>query len=217
MRVVLADDSVLFREGLARLLVEVGHEVVAQVGDAEALLAVVRTAQPEVAVVDIKMPPTHTSEGLDAARRLRQNYPRIGILVLSQYVETQHVVDLLEEPSGGIGYLLKDRVTDAAQLADAVTRVAAGDSVIEPHIVRQLVSRKRITDPLERLTDRERSVLSLMAEGRSNQAIGERLFLTHRTVESHVRNILTKLGLEEAPDNHRRVLAVLTYLRSASD
>lgn len=217
MRLVLADDSVLFREGLARLLMELGHEVVAQIGDAEALLRVVSTAELDVAVIDIKMPPTHTTEGLDAARRLRQDHPGLGILVLSQYVETQHVVDLLEETSGGIGYLLKDRVTDPAQLADAVARVAAGDSVIEPHVVRQLVHRPRTTDPLERLTDRERSVLSLMAEGRSNQAIGERLFLAHRTVESHIRNILTKLGLEDAPDDHRRVLAVLTYLRSASD
>ena len=206
----------MFREGLARLLAEVGHEVVAQVGDAEALLELVDEARPDVVVVDIKMPPTHTSEGLDAARRLRGAYPEMGILVLSQYVETQHVVDLLEDSSGGIGYLLKDRVTDPAQLDGALQRVAGGDAVIEPEIVRRLVHKQRTTDPLGELTERERSVLSLMAEGRSNQAIAERLFLTHRTVESHVRNILTKLGLEEAPDNHRRVLAVVTYLRAAS-
>jgi serine/threonine-protein kinase len=215
VRVVLADDSVLFREGLARLLAEAGHDVVVQVGDAETLSELVTDHEPDIAIVDIKMPPTHTSEGLVAAARIREEHPDVAVLVLSQYVETHHAMKLLADGASSIGYLLKDRVTDPEELNDAIARVCAGGAVIDPHIVTQLLRRQRTNDPIERLSEREQEVLELMAEGRSNQAVADRLYLTVKTVESHVRSIFMKLDLAETPDDHRRVLAVLTYLRSS--
>jgi DNA-binding NarL/FixJ family response regulator len=214
MRVMIADDAVLFREGLARVLQAAGIQVAAQVGDAEQLLARVRADPPEAVVVDIRMPPTHTAEGLEAARQIRADHPQVGVLVLSQYVEPHHAMQLLEEGTSGVGYLLKDRVADVGEVIDAVHRVAAGGSVIDPEVVAQLVSRRRLRDPVQQLTERERQVLALMAEGRSNQAIGERLFLSPKTVEAHVHSIFTRLDLHAAPDDHRRVLAVLAFLRA---
>ena len=214
MRVMIADDAVLFREGLARVLEEADIGVAAQVGDSEQLLARVRADPPEAVVVDIRMPPTHTREGLEAAMRIRAEHPRVGVLVLSQYVEPHHAVQLLQDGVGGVGYLLKDRVADVNELVDAVRRVAAGGSVIDPEVVAQLVGRRRTRDPVQELSERERQVLALMAEGRSNQAIGERLFLSPKTVEAHVHSIFTRLGLHATPDDHRRVLAVLAFLRA---
>jgi DNA-binding NarL/FixJ family response regulator len=214
MRVMIADDAVLFREGLARVLQAAGIEVAAQVGDAEQLLAQIRADPPEAVVVDIRMPPTHTAEGLEAARRIRAEHPRVGVLVLSQYVEPHHAVQLLQDGAGGVGYLLKDRVADVGEVVDAVRRVATGGSVIDPEVVAQLVGRRRTRDPIQELTERERQVLALMAEGRSNQAIGERLFLSPKTVEAHVHSIFTRLDLHATPDDHRRVLAVLAFLRA---
>jgi DNA-binding NarL/FixJ family response regulator len=214
MRVVIADDAVLFREGLARVLEGGGIEVVAQAGDAERLLALVRVDPPDAVVVDIRMPPTHTCEGLDAARRIRAEHAPVGVLVLSQYVEPHHAMQLLEDGAGGVGYLLKDRVADIGEVVEAVRRVAAGGSVIDPEVVTQLVGRRRARDPLQELTGREREVLALMAEGRSNQAICQRLFLSPKTVETHVRSIFTRLDLPATPDDHRRVLAVLAFLRA---
>jgi DNA-binding NarL/FixJ family response regulator/class 3 adenylate cyclase len=214
MRVILADDSILLREGVARLLSDAGFAVVAQVGDGDQLLAAVAADLPDVAIVDIRMPPTHTDEGLRAAHRIRAEHPGIGVLVLSQYVETDYAVELVAEGAGGLGYLLKDRVANVQEFTDAVRRIASGGSVIDPEVVSKLVGRARKANPLDALTDREREVLRLMAEGRSNQAISERLFLSAKTVEGHVRNIFTKLNLSAAPDDHRRVLAVLTFLRS---
>ncbi|MEA2588883.1 MAG: hypothetical protein QOH66_1810 [Actinomycetota bacterium] len=214
MRLILADDSVLFREGLARVLAEVGFEIVAQAGDGQALLRELRAHPAELAIVDIRMPPTHTVEGLVAARQIREEHRHVNILVLSQYVETEHALALLELGSDGIGYLLKDRVSDLAAFADVVRRVGDGGSAIDPSVVAQLVGRQRVHDPLGRLTGRERDVLSLMAEGRSNQAISEKLSLTGKTVESHVRSIFMKLDLSPVPEDHRRVLAVLAYLRA---
>jgi DNA-binding NarL/FixJ family response regulator len=214
MRVVIADDAVLFREGLARVLEAAGIHVAGQVGDAEQLLARVRAEPPDAAVVDIRMPPTHTREGLDAARRIHAEHPRVGVLVLSQYVEPHHAVQLLEDGASGVGYLLKDRVTDVGEVVDAVRRVAGGGSVIDPEVVAQLLGRRRARNPIEELTDREREVLALMAEGRSNQAISQRLFLSPKTVEAHVRSIFTRLDLAATPDDHRRVLAVLAFLRA---
>jgi DNA-binding NarL/FixJ family response regulator len=214
VRVVIADDAVLFREGLARVLEAAGIRVAAQVGDAEGLLARVRADPPDAVVVDIRMPPTHTREGLDAAQRVRAEYPQVGVLVLSQYVETHHAMQLLEDGARGVGYLLKDRVADVTEVMDAVRRVAGGGSVIDAEVVAQLVGRRRTRNPIQELTDREREVLALMAEGRSNQAICQRLFLSPKTVEAHVRNIFTRLDLPATPDDHRRVLAVLAFLRT---
>jgi len=213
MRVMIADDAVLFREGLGRVLEAGGIQVAAQAGDAERLLALVRADPPDAVVVDIRMPPTHTREGLDAAQRIRAEHPQIGVLVLSQYVEPHHAMQLLEDGTSGVGYLLKDRVADVAEVVDAVRRVAGGGSVIDPEVVAQLLGRRRTRDPLQELTERERQVLALMAEGRSNQAISERLYLSPKTVEGHVRSIFTRLDLHAAPDDHRRVLAVLAFLR----
>jgi DNA-binding NarL/FixJ family response regulator/class 3 adenylate cyclase len=215
LRVLLADDSVLFREGVARVLGDAGFAVVGSVGDAEELLERVRADLPDVAVIDIRMPPSHTNEGLVAAARIREEFPSVGVLVLSQYVETQHAVRLLEASTNGVGYLLKDRVSDVGELADGVRRVATGGSVIDPEVVSRLLRRRRVEDPLERLTEREREILSLMAEGRSNQAISNRLFLSPKTVETHVGHIFDKLGLLPAADDHRRVLAVIAFLRAA--
>jgi DNA-binding NarL/FixJ family response regulator len=214
MRVVIADDSVLLREGIARLLDDAGFEVVGQADDAEQLLLKVRSYEPAVAIVDIRMPPTHTDEGLRAAREIRASYPGTGVLVLSQYVEKEYALDLLSESAEGVGYLLKDRVADVSEFADAVRRVGEGGSALDPAVVQQLVGRNRKDDPLDRLTPREREVLELMAEGRSNQAIAERLVVTERAVEKHVTSIFGKLRLPADAADHRRVLAVLAYLGS---
>ncbi len=212
-RVVIAEDSTLLREGVVRLLEEVGFDVVAQSGNADDLLRHVAMHHPDVAIVDIRMPPTQTDEGLRAARRIREEHPSTGVLVLSQYVEAGYAMDLLSESTEGVGYLLKDRVSDIEQFAIAVDRVAAGGSVLDPEVVGELVGRRRESDPLDELTPREREVLELMAEGRSNQAIAERMFVTLRAVEKHVTSIFSKLGLPASSDDHRRVLAVLTFLR----
>jgi DNA-binding NarL/FixJ family response regulator/class 3 adenylate cyclase len=214
LRVVLADDSVLLREGIARLLEDSGMEVVAQSGTADDAVRHVGLHKPDVALVDIRMPPTHTDEGLRAAQQIRERYPRVGVLVLSQYVEPAYALELLAETAEGVGYLLKDRVSDVGEFAAAVRRVAGGGSALDPAIVQQLVGRRRREDPLDELTPREREVLELMAEGKSNQAIAERLFVTMRAVEKHVTSIFSKLRLPASGEDHRRVLAVLAYLRS---
>jgi DNA-binding NarL/FixJ family response regulator len=214
VRVVLADDATLFREGLARILSEAGFAVSAQAGDAQGLLRLVRAQKPDVAIVDIRMPPTHTNEGLLAAAEIRANHPEVGVLVLSQYVETAHAMKLIADGATGVGYLLKDRISDLAEFAEAVRRVGAGGSVIDPEVVSQLLGRARARSPLEELTPREREVLALIAEGRSNQAICSKLYLSPKTLDTHVHSIFRKLNLRPAPDDHRRVLAVLTYLRS---
>jgi DNA-binding NarL/FixJ family response regulator/class 3 adenylate cyclase len=214
IRVVLADDTVLLREGVARLLAESGFDVVAQSGNGEDLLRHVGMHRPDVAVVDIRMPPTHTDEGLRAAREIRERYPETGVLVLSQYVESGYALDLLSESAEGVGYLLKDRVADLEEFAAAVRRVAEGGSALDPTVVSELVGRRRRDDPLDVLTPREREVLELMAEGRSNQAIADRLYVTLRAVEKHVTSIFSKLGLPPSTDDHRRILAVLLYLRT---
>ena len=211
---MLADDSVLLREGVARILEESGFDVVGQAGNPDELMLKVRSYSPEVAVVDIRMPPTHTDEGLVAAKEIREKYPSTAVLVLSQYVEPEYALELLSESAEGVGYLLKDRVADLEQFGTAVRRVADGGSALDPTVVSQLVGRRRREDPLEDLSPREREVLELMAEGRSNQAIAERLFVTLRAVEKHVTSIFTKLGLPASTDDHRRVLAVLAYLRA---
>ena len=213
IRVVLADDSVLLREGIARLLEEAGFEVVGQSGTAEDLLLKVRSYAPDVAIVDIRMPPTHTDEGLRAAQEIRERFPETAVLVLSQYVESGYALELLQSSAEGVGYLLKDRVADIGEFAAAVKRVAEGGSALDPEVVSMLVGRRRGDDPLSRLTPREREVLDLMAEGRSNQAIAERLVVTLRAVEKHVTSIFGKLRLPTDEQDHRRVLAVLAYLR----
>ena len=214
LRLVLADDSLLLREGIARLLSEVGFEVVAQAGAPDELLAAVREHRPDVAIVDIRMPPTHTDEGLRAAEAIRAEHgSAVGVLVLSQYVETTFALGLVADGVGGVGYLLKDRVEDLEDFADSIRRIARGGSVIDPEVVAQLVRRRRTRVPIDDLTDREREVLSLMAEGRSNQAICDRLFLAPKTIEAHIASIFSKLELLQAPDDHRRVLAVLAHLR----
>jgi DNA-binding NarL/FixJ family response regulator/class 3 adenylate cyclase len=212
LRVALADDGVLLREGIARLLADAGFDVVGQSGTADDLLLKVRSYEPDVAVVDIRMPPTQTDEGLRAAQEIRAKHPGVGVLVLSQHVEPAYAMELLAESAEGVGYLLKDRVADVDEFTAAVRRVAEGGSALDPSLVTQLVGRRRTRDPLEELTPREREVLELMAEGRSNQAIGERLFITPRAVEKHITSIFGKLRLPPAPEDHRRVLAVLAYL-----
>jgi DNA-binding NarL/FixJ family response regulator len=215
MRVVVADDAVILREGLARLLAEAGFEVVGLAGDADELCALVERSNPDVAIVDIRMPPTHTDEGLRAAKLIRARWPRVGILVLSQYVQARYAVELLSAGTKGVGYMLKDRVSDLDELSTSVRRVGEGASVLDPAVVEQLVGQRRKGDtPLEDLTEREFEVLALMAEGRSNKAIAERLFITEHTVEKHVKNIFATLRLPQSEDDHRRVLAVVTYLNA---
>jgi DNA-binding NarL/FixJ family response regulator len=215
MRIALADDAVILREGLARLLNEAGFEVVGLAADAEALLDLVERTRPDLAIIDIRMPPTHTDEGLRAAKVIRERWPAIGILVLSQHVNTRYALELLSAGTDGVGYLLKERVSDLGELSSSVRRVGQGGSVLDPAVVSELVGRRRPGDnPLERLTAREREVLALIAEGRSNRAIAERLFVTEHTIEKHVKNILGSLDLPQSPDDHRRVLAVITYLNS---
>jgi DNA-binding NarL/FixJ family response regulator len=212
MRVVIAEDSVLLRAGLTRLLTEAGLEVVAAVGDATALVDVVERVVPDLAVVDVRMPPTHTDEGIRAAVEIRRRWPSVGILVLSQYVEERYASDLLAGDTSGVGYLLKDRVADVRDFVDAVQRVGEGGTALDPEVVAQLLARSRRRDPLERLTPREREVLSLMAEGRSNAAIAMALVVSDGAVEKHVRSIFTKLDLPPTELDHRRVLAVLRWL-----
>jgi len=213
MRVVIADDAVLLREGLVRLVEENGHTVVAAVGDGPALVEAVATHKPDVSIVDVRMPPTHTDEGLRAAVQARYLVPGTPILVLSQYVEVSYADDLLADRMGAVGYLLKDRVSQVAEFLDTLRRVAGGGTVLDPEVVSQLLVRRRRDDPLAALTPREREVLSLMAEGMSNTAIARKMVVTEGAVEKHVRNIFTKLGLHQDEEQHRRVLAVLAYLQ----
>ena len=214
MRVIIADDEVLLREGLERLLTEAGFDVVGKVGTAEELHRKVDLTGPDVAIVDIKMPPTHTDEGLVAAEAIRASHPQTGVLVLSHYLESRYAMRLVEQHPGGVGYLLKERVSDLAVLTDALARLHEDESVVDPTIVSRLVNRARPASRLDELTEREREVLTLMAEGRSNKGICERLFLSPKTIEAHVKHIFMKLGINESGDDHRRVLAVLAFLRS---
>lgn len=215
VRVAIAEDNVLLREGLVRLLSEAGFEIIGATGEPAGLLELVGRDRPDVVILDIRMPPTHTDEGIHLAAAVRAlEGPRIGVLILSQYVEAAYAYQLIESEAAGVGYLLKDRVSDTAELADAIRRVALGGSAMDPSLVAQLMRRQRERNPLSELTDRERDVLGLMAEGRSNQSIAQRLVITLKTVETHVANIFSKLDLEPQPDGHRRVLAVLTYLRA---
>ena len=214
MRVIVAEDSVLLREGIARLLSEHGFEVVGQAGDAEDLVRKVGAHKPDVAIVDIRMPPTNTDDGLRAALRIREEHPQTGVLVLSAYVEETYALELVADSASGLGYLLKDRVADVDGFVDSVRRVGNGGSALDPEVVSRLVGRNRRDDPLAELTPREREVLELMAEGRTNAAIAERLVVTERAVEKHVTSIFGKLDLTPTAEDHRRVLAVLTFLRS---
>ena len=214
MRVVIAEDSALFREGLARLLEGAGCEVAGRAADGRELVKLVEASVPDIVVTDIRMPPTHTIEGLVAAAEIRDRHPEVAVLLLSQYVETTHALKLLERGGDGVGYLLKDRVSDVRQFVEALRRVAAGGSVIDPEVVSQLFARKRRKDLVDELTERERETLRLMAEGRSNSAIASSLHMSEKTVEGHVRSIFSKLQLEPAAEDHRRVLAVLTYLKA---
>jgi DNA-binding NarL/FixJ family response regulator len=216
VRVVVADDVMLTREGIVRLLRDAGIDVVAEAEDADQLLRDVGLTQPDAAIADIRMPPTHTDEGLVAAQRIRADHPDVGVLLLSQYVEPSYALRLLEEQPERVGYLLKERVFDVAILVDALRRIADGETVIDPTIVSRLVRRRRRSDPLDDLTNREREVLELIAEGLSNKAIAARLFVTERTVEAHVKQIFTKLRIDTNPQSHRRVLAVLAYLRAGN-
>jgi DNA-binding NarL/FixJ family response regulator len=213
MRVVIADDAPLIREGIATLLVEHDVDVVQQVDNADALLESVRVVRPDVALIDIRMPPTHTDEGLRAAREIRALYPDVAVLVLSQHLEPEYALRLVEERPAGAGYLLKERVGRVEQLLDAIDRVAAGECVVDRAVVDELLARPRRTDPIEELTPREREILALMAEGRSNQGICRALWLSPKTVETHIRGAFTKLGIAAAPEDNRRVLAVLAYLQ----
>jgi DNA-binding NarL/FixJ family response regulator len=214
IRVALADDAVLLREAIAASLAVAGFEIVGGAGDVPGLLALIERGAPDVVILDVRMPPTHTTEGLEAARRLRAERPGLAILVLSQYVETRYAIDLVRDDARGLGYLLKDRVTRVADLADAVRRIAAGGTVIDPEVVGRLLGRPVAHSPLDELTRREREILALMAEGLSNQGIADRLGLETKTVESHVSQVFLKLGLEPDPVEHRRVRAVLTWLRA---
>jgi DNA-binding NarL/FixJ family response regulator len=216
VRVVVADDSMLIREGLSALLTGAGCEVVATAEDGDSVLREVALARPDVVVVDIRMPPTHTQEGITAAHRIRRDHPTVGVLVLSQYLESEYAMRLIADAPHHLGYLLKDRVSDVTEFVDALRRVVEGECVIDPAIVSRLMNRPGDTGPLDALTAREREVLALVAEGRSNGAIAERLGMSQKTLEAHVRQILLKLDLPESHDDHRRVLAVLTYLRSVS-
>jgi DNA-binding NarL/FixJ family response regulator len=215
-RVVVADDAVLFREGLVRILEGAGMRVVAQAGDRGSLLAAVEAEDPDAIITDIRMPPTGTTEGLDAAIQIRATHADTAVMVLSQYIETRHVARLFDDGAGGVGYLLKDRVADGQEFIDSLERLVEGSSVIDPQVIAQLMRRGRQGEELDRLTGREREILAAMAEGRSNSAIGRDFFLSPKTVETHVGAIFSKLGLEPAADDHRRVLAVLAYLRAAS-
>jgi DNA-binding NarL/FixJ family response regulator len=214
MRVVIAEDVMLTREGITRLLTDAGVDVAAAVGDAASLLRAVSTTQPDAAIIDIRMPPTHTDEGLAAAQQIRAEHPGVSVLILSQYVEPRYALRLLEEHPERVGYLLKERVFDVANLIDALRRLTDGETVVDPTIVARLFARKRRAGPLDQLTEREREVLALVAEGLSNRAIATRLFVTERTVEAHVKQIFLKLGLNTDPCFHRRVLAILAYLRT---
>jgi DNA-binding NarL/FixJ family response regulator len=213
MRVVIADDAMLIREGTARLLEDAGVDVAGKAGDAQKLLRIVAREHPDVAIVDIKMPPTHTDEGLVAAEQIRSSHPDVGVLILSQYLESRYATRLLEDHPEGRGYLLKERVSDIGVLKDAIQRIAERECVLDPTIVARLIKRRRQQGPLDELTDREREVLALIAEGRSNHGIAEILVLSPKTVEAHIGRVFTKLGLDESPDYHRRVLAVLAFLR----
>jgi DNA-binding NarL/FixJ family response regulator len=214
MRVVIAEDSVLLREGLSRLLIESGFDVVAAVGDGEAVLRMVEEHRPDVAVLDVRMPPTHTDEGLRAALVIRRQWPDVAVLVFSQYVEERYATELLAGETRGVGYLLKDRVADVVEFVDALRRVAAGGTVLDPEVVAQLLARSRRSHPLDKLTAREREVLALISEGRSNAAVAAQLVVGEGAVEKHVSSIFSKLGLMPAESDHRRVLAVLRYLES---
>jgi DNA-binding NarL/FixJ family response regulator len=213
MRVAIAEDAALFREGIVRLLIEAGITVTASVGDAVSLMSAIVDIPPDVVILDVRMPPTHTTEGLDAARAIAQIHPEVGVLLLSQHIETRHVADLVHD-AGRVGYLLKERVADAGELIDALQRIHAGTSVVDPEVIRLLLRQRRHQDRLERLTLREREVLALIAQGRSNSAVADRLVLTAKTVETHIGRILTKLDLPPVPDDNRRVLAVLAHLQS---
>ena len=215
MRIVIAEDTVLLREGLAGLLEDAGHSVVARVGDAETLLAVVAEHAPELAIVDVRMPPTYEDEGMRAAVEIRKMHPETGVLVLSQHVESRFAIELVSS-GGGFGYLLKDRVLDVGEFLDAAERVSHGGSALDPEVVKQLLTQPQADDPLAQLTPRERQVLALVAEGRTNASIAKELWLTEKTVETHVRSILGKLDLPQDADTHRRVLAVVTYLRASA-
>jgi DNA-binding NarL/FixJ family response regulator len=215
VRVVIAEDTVLLREGLAGLLEDDGHDVVGRAGDAEVLLALVAEHEPDLAIVDVRMPPEYDDEGTQAAATIRRDHPQTAVLVLSQHIETRHVVELVAA-GGGFGYLLKDRVLDVDDFLDAARRVAEGGSALDPQVVSRLLSTQGAADPLAELSAREREVLSLMAEGRTNAGIAKRLWLTEKTVETHIRSILMKLGLSVSADDHRRVMAVLAYLRAQS-
>jgi DNA-binding NarL/FixJ family response regulator len=214
MRVIVAEDLMLTREGIVRLLAEAGVDVIAKVADGEALLGLVAREKPDAVIVDIRMPPTHTDEGIVAAGRIRDAFPAVGVLVLSQYVEPAWALRLVSEHPEGVGYLLKERVMDAAVIVDALRRVIDGETVVDPTIVARLLGRRRRQDPLATLTEREREVLGLVAEGLTNRAVADRLVVAERTIEAHISSIFGKLDLPDSPDHHRRVLAVLTLLRS---